>query len=88
MKLHLSGNDPKKNVKKCPSVPIEVRKEMLALQAATLQKKKSKAVLDETVDEHLVGRFGPTHVELDPDKQYERDMASGKNYFLFLSFIS
>jgi len=74
MKLHLSGNNPKKNVKKCPSVPSEVRNEMLALQAATVQKKKSKAVIDETVDEHLAGRFGPTHVELDPDQQYERDM--------------
>ena len=74
MKLHLSGNDPKKNVKACTSVPSQVRTEMLALQEATVQKKKNKGVLQETVDDHVAGRFGPTHVELDPDQQYERDM--------------
>ena len=40
MKFHLSGNDPKKNVKKCTSCPAEVRKEMLALQVTTSKKEK------------------------------------------------
>ena len=67
MKFHLSGNDPKKNVKKYMACSNEVRDEMKALVALTFQK-KSKYVLDETVDEPLVGRFGPTYEEFDPDQ--------------------
>ena len=49
--------------------PNEVRDEMKALVTVTFQKKKkSKSVLDETIDEHLAGRFGPTHEEFDPDQ--------------------
>ena len=58
MKFHLSGNDPEKNVKKCPSVPPQVKVEMRSLVAETEQRKKDEQTLDDMIDDEesqLVG---------------------------------
>lgn len=46
---------------------------MSTLVSEIEQEKKSKKTLDDTVDKHLSGSFGPTHEDFDTNLQFEQD---------------
>ena len=74
MKLHLSGNDPKKNVKRCEKCPLEVREEMMLLLQEAERKKKNKQTMEETIRREMRATLGPIDEEGDFNAEMERDL--------------
>lgn len=70
MKLHLSGNDPKKNVKRCEKCPPEVRDEMRMLLQEAEMKKKSKHAMEDTIRREMRATLGP----VDEENEFGTDM--------------
>lgn len=71
MKLHLSGNDPKKNVKRCDKCPPEVREEMRQLLHEAEMKKKNKSMMKETIRQELRANLDPRLDHREDEDLYE-----------------
>ena len=74
-KFHLSHTDPHSNIKKCPNVPPEVKKQMRQLLVERNKAKGKKATNTEEIRAELRGTMGGNYRHLfDDDEEEEEDV--------------
>ena len=72
-KFHLSHTDPHSNSKKCPNVPLKVKKEMRQLLVERNKAKAKKAANIEEIQVELRGTMGGSHRHLFDDGDEENE---------------
>lgn len=73
VKLHLSGNDSARSVRKCDKCPPEVRKEMRLVLQEVREKKKCKRTIESTIRLEMRKKLAPLDGDFE-DPEMERDM--------------
>ena len=85
-KFHLSHIDPHSNSKKCPNVPLEVKREMRQLLVERTKSKAKKVANIEEIQSKLQGTIGGSHRHLfdDSDDDDEENEEEDDDVYMYL----